>query len=197
MSHPITLSAFNFQEGAQGSYQHTVQPLSHVWSGKNSRSASFITYHIFCPLTMLYVQASYYQTIDAYSAVAKPSMALATGTAAMDSTLLGMVKLQPHPVPAHDILKGGHKFNEFVNYIHNTQLLSHSINRAFQVTDPGFHAKLTHLREMVHQRSPAVKVFDDPLLFEGREIIFNRKSGLHVDKHLVVLESVVDLTTTA
>ncbi|KAI6042297.1 hypothetical protein EDC04DRAFT_2564515 [Pisolithus marmoratus] len=37
---------------------------------------------------------------------------------------------------------------------------------------------------MVHQKFPAVKLFDDhvPLLFEGREIIFNRQSGPHVDK---------------
>ncbi|KAI6046790.1 hypothetical protein EDC04DRAFT_2597894 [Pisolithus marmoratus] len=97
---------------------------------------------------------------------------------------IGQSKEDPHLVPACDIVKGGHKFIEFVNYIQNTQLLSHSINRALQVIDPTFHVKLTHLKEMVHQKFPAVKLLDDhdPLLFEGREIIFNRQSGPHVDK---------------
>ncbi|KAI5988038.1 hypothetical protein EDD15DRAFT_2199211 [Pisolithus albus] len=39
-------------------------------------------------------------------------------------------------------------------------------------------------KEVVNQKFPAVKVFNDqdPLLFEGREIIFNQKSGPHVDR---------------
>ncbi|KAI6009090.1 hypothetical protein PISMIDRAFT_25248 [Pisolithus microcarpus 441] len=182
----VTFPAFNFLAEVQGSHQHTgQQPLSYVWTDNIPRSA-----------------ASYYATINTYSTIAKPSMASATSTTAngqyiiRDGQTAGMLclakywhsigqsKEDPHPVPARDIVKSGHKFNEFVNYIQKTQLLSHSINRALQVIDPSLHAKLTHLREVVHQKFPAVKVFDDydPLLFEGREIIFNRQSGPHVDK---------------
>ncbi|KIN94298.1 hypothetical protein M404DRAFT_168700, partial [Pisolithus tinctorius Marx 270] len=69
-------------------------------------------------------------------------------------------------------------------YLQVTQLLSRSINQVLHVIDPGFYAKITHLREVVEEKFPAVKAFnrDDPLLFEGREIIFNRKSGPHVDR---------------
>ncbi|KAI6006881.1 hypothetical protein EDD15DRAFT_2190558 [Pisolithus albus] len=68
---------------------------------------------------------------------------------------IGKSKEKAHPVPAHDIVKTGSRLFEFVDYLQDTELLSHAIDRALHVIDPEFHEKLTHLREVVNQKFPA------------------------------------------
>lgn len=62
--------------------------------------------------------------------------------------------------------------------------------------DPQFHANLTQLRTAMEKKHVISECMNsvDPLLPEGREFIFNRKSGLHRDNHDPKLAYAVILT---
>ncbi|KAI5988431.1 hypothetical protein EDD15DRAFT_2199065 [Pisolithus albus] len=49
---------------------------------------------------------------------------------------IGKSKEKAHPVPAHDIVKTGSRAFEFVDYLQDTELLSHAITRALQTRSP-------------------------------------------------------------
>lgn len=61
--------------------------------------------------------------------------------------------------------------------------LSRRVNEAVKVADPTFHGHLTELRKTMDATQPVAQALNsvDPLLFEGREIIFNRLSDFHRD----------------
>jgi hypothetical protein len=60
--------------------------------------------------------------------------------------------------------------------------LSHQINQALLFVDPQFHTNITRLRKRMGELAFAKALFHiDPLLFEGREFLFNSKSGVHRD----------------
>jgi hypothetical protein len=67
---------------------------------------------------------------------------------------------------------------------HELDLLSHRVNTVLKLLDPVFYAKLEKLRELANAR-PFIQALHeiDVLLLEGREFLFNRKSGLHKDSH--------------
>lgn len=61
--------------------------------------------------------------------------------------------------------------------------VSKCINEVTRVADPTFHEQQTRLRDKVEELYPVTKAMNavDPLLMEGREILMNRRSGLHRD----------------
>jgi hypothetical protein len=63
-------------------------------------------------------------------------------------------------------------------------VLSHKINSWLKYLDPQQYMALEQLRRAVHERYPFAKAINsiDPLLFEGRAIMWNRQTPLHGDK---------------
>jgi hypothetical protein len=59
------------------------------------------------------------------------------------------------------------------------------INEGLRWIDPALYNNLGVFRKATESRHPILKALNaiDPLLLEGREIYFNRQSGLHVDSH--------------
>ena len=60
---------------------------------------------------------------------------------------------------------------------------SHRINSLLELIDPSQHKALTELRKAVHAKYAFARALDsvDPLLFEGRAIMWNRQTRLHAD----------------
>lgn len=65
------------------------------------------------------------------------------------------------------------------------ETLSWHINEGIRLLDQPLYDGLTLLRQRSEDRHPILKALNhiDPLLLEGREIYFNRQSGLHTDSH--------------
>jgi len=63
------------------------------------------------------------------------------------------------------------------------QLLSHRINAVLEYTDPTHYKEAIKVNEALSREFPGFRALTviDPLVYEGREIIFNRVSGLHMD----------------
>jgi hypothetical protein len=61
--------------------------------------------------------------------------------------------------------------------------LSERINETIRLVDPVFFKAITELRQVSSEKHPSLRMWNsqDPLLFEGRELLFNRSSGKHVD----------------
>ncbi|KAL6303197.1 hypothetical protein BKA93DRAFT_750757 [Sparassis latifolia] len=83
---------------------------------------------------------------------------------------------------ASDIIKSEKVFAAHCNVIKEQECLSVRINEVICILDPGFHKILLELCEA----SSKVAFVDamnliDPLLLEGWEFLFNRKSGQHLD----------------
>jgi hypothetical protein len=78
----------------------------------------------------------------------------------------------------------------------NLALLSHRINAALESLDPAQYKALQELRDAVHDKYPFAKAMDsiDPLLMEGRAIMWNRQTPLHSDSTDPVKAWVVLLT---
>jgi hypothetical protein len=81
------------------------------------------------------------------------------------------------------IFKSGDSFNAMCQLIFQLRLLSHRINAFLKFADPDHHAELLKVVEKINALIPSYKSLCaiDPLLYEGREILFNRLSGLHTD----------------
>ncbi|KAI5990758.1 hypothetical protein EDD15DRAFT_2197843 [Pisolithus albus] len=100
----------------------------------------------------------YYKTVTKYCKAAKPSMVLLQALLPMGSTMREKGKWQAcfsWPDIGMQLGNPKRKLFEFVDYLQDTELLSHAIDRALHVIDPEFHEKLTHLREVVNQKFPA------------------------------------------
>lgn len=67
--------------------------------------------------------------------------------------------------------------------IYDFRLLSHRINIIIKFADPEHYKELLELKRRIEAMIPSYKTLCaiDPLLYEGREILFNRLSGLHTD----------------
>jgi len=57
------------------------------------------------------------------------------------------------------------------------------INTLLSHLDPFQHKALVELRGIVHKKYPATRALDsiDPVLMEGRVIMYNRQTGYHAD----------------
>ena len=62
-------------------------------------------------------------------------------------------------------------------------LLSRKVNEAIRSADPIFFDALTQLSKVSKEKHSSLAVWDsvNPLLLEGRELLFNRLSGSHFD----------------
>ena len=62
-------------------------------------------------------------------------------------------------------------------------LLSHRVNDALEFADPDHFSALQELREKAEAELPFLKMLNtnDPLLMEGRELMYNHKTPLHAD----------------
>jgi hypothetical protein len=87
-------------------------------------------------------------------------------------------------MPCSDIISSGTILSKTCELFKSLELVSHRINSILEIVDPQFHANLKRLRTAMEQKHAIAESMNaiDPLLFEGREVLFNRKSGLHRDK---------------
>jgi hypothetical protein len=85
-------------------------------------------------------------------------------------------------MPASDMLKNGTIWTETCAYMEELDLLSERVNEVVKMVDPVFYQSLLQLRDAVQENS-SMKALNsiDQLLLEGRELLFNRKSGPHKD----------------
>ncbi|KAF8056930.1 hypothetical protein FPV67DRAFT_1677684 [Lyophyllum atratum] len=86
-------------------------------------------------------------------------------------------------MPSKDSMSTGTILSSTMQLYQELTPVSQRVNEAIYRADPDFHANLVRLREAQETKHPVMKAFNavDPLLFEGRELLFNRKSGLHTD----------------
>jgi hypothetical protein len=86
-------------------------------------------------------------------------------------------------VPSPETFKTGKAFARTSKLYQDLQLLSKRINETIEQTDPIFFQVLTDLHERATAKHPSLAAWTsvDPLLFEGRELLFNRISGRHRD----------------
>ena len=86
-------------------------------------------------------------------------------------------------VPSGDCLTSGGVFTKTAELYQKLDLLSRKVNEAIRLVDPKFFDALTQLSKISKEKHSSLAVWDsvDPLLLEGRELLFNRLSGRHVD----------------
>lgn len=86
-------------------------------------------------------------------------------------------------MPSGDTIRTGTAFSATCKLYKELTSLSRRVNEAVKIADPIFHKQLSELREQVEAHEALADAMNkiDPLLFEGREIIFNRLSDYHRD----------------
>lgn len=86
-------------------------------------------------------------------------------------------------MPSGDTIRTGTTLAATLQLYKELSSLSRRVNEAVKVADPAFYEHLAQLRKTMDANEPVAKAFNsiDPLLFEGREIIFNRLSDFHRD----------------
>jgi hypothetical protein len=86
-------------------------------------------------------------------------------------------------VPSAECLASGGVFAKTAELYRQFDLLSKKINETIEVVDPKFFAALTKLQNIATVKHSSLAVWRsvDPLLLEGRELLFNRLSGRHKD----------------
>jgi hypothetical protein len=73
--------------------------------------------------------------------------------------------------------------NNTCQIVRDLEILSHRINACLEFADPEHYADAVALRNLIRKVAASYDVLaeSDVLVYEGREILFNRMSGLHVD----------------
>lgn len=99
-------------------------------------------------------------------------------------------------MPASDMLSSGTILSKTCELFKSLELVSHRVNAVLKIVDPVFHTNLMHLRTAMEQKYAIAKCMNavDPLLLEGREVLYNRLSGLHFDSQDPKLAYAVLLT---
>lgn len=84
-------------------------------------------------------------------------------------------------MPSADTIRTGTAFSATCKLYKELTSLSRRVNAALKIADPTFHKQLDELRKQVEAHEAAADALNkiDPLLFEGREIIFNRHSDYY------------------
>jgi hypothetical protein len=92
-------------------------------------------------------------------------------------------------MPSSDSIATGGTFAKTAELIRQLECLSKKINETIEIVDPEFFANLTKLQEVACAKHASLALWRmvDPLLFEGRELLFNRCSGCHTDSQDPVL----------
>lgn len=86
-------------------------------------------------------------------------------------------------VPSTDILRTGTSFAGSAKIIKELRYVSHRINKTLETMDKKYYSALGALHKAVMEKYPHVEAFSsiDPLLMEGRAIMFNRQTPKHGD----------------
>jgi hypothetical protein len=91
----------------------------------------------------------------------------------------GMGKIVPSP----EFLRTGKRYNATCQLVKDLAIISHRVNAVIKFGDPTHYEKVKAAREELCRRIPGYEAISalDPLLYDGRELIFNRWAGLHTD----------------
>lgn len=86
-------------------------------------------------------------------------------------------------MPSGDTIRPSMAFSATCKLYQELTSLSRRVNEAVKIADPIFHEQLSELREQVEAHEALADAMNkmDPLLFEGRKIIFNGLSDYHQD----------------
>lgn len=86
-------------------------------------------------------------------------------------------------VPSPEMFKTGGSFSRMSQLYRDLELLSKRINETIEKVDPIFFKALTELHKRATAKHASLAAWKnvDPLLFEGRELLFNQHSGRHRD----------------
>ncbi len=97
--------------------------------------------------------------------------------------LIGHIKHKGEVVPSPETFKTGGAFLRTSDLYQKLNLLSKKINETIRMVDPTFFKALTQLHDIATKRHASLAAWTsvDPLLLEGRELLFNRISGRHRD----------------
>ncbi|KAJ7605255.1 hypothetical protein DFH06DRAFT_1348819 [Mycena polygramma] len=91
----------------------------------------------------------------------------------------------PHanPTIARDMIKSGRTFAASLSLIEQMRFISARVNAMLQAVDPVNFAQLQSLRTEAERINYFLQILNkaDPLVMEGREIMWNRQTGLHKD----------------
>lgn len=86
-------------------------------------------------------------------------------------------------MPSSDTIASGKALAGSCKILRTLEHLSTRINEVTRIADPVFYNNLLRLRAAVEKKHAVAECFNsiDPLAYEGREILFNRMSGIHTD----------------
>ena len=86
-------------------------------------------------------------------------------------------------VVSKDMIKSGKAFSQTIQLLEELQVFSESMNAFLAHIDPAQHECLKAARALAEEKYPYVKMMDslDPLLMEGRAIMWNRLMPDHRD----------------
>jgi len=88
------------------------------------------------------------------------------------------------PVISKDFIKSASQFLKTTKTIAGLEILSHSINATLEAIDNVQYKALVELWQKAEVQNPFVKAFRcfDPLVMEGRAIMYNRQTPVHPDR---------------
>jgi hypothetical protein len=92
--------------------------------------------------------------------------------------------IQHKPIVAStDFLKSGRRFSLATSIQNQFRFTSHRVNFILKYLDPKQYEALLRLRQAVHLKYPFASALNhiDPLLQEGRAIMWNRRTANHAD----------------
>ncbi|KAJ7499113.1 hypothetical protein FB451DRAFT_1161681 [Mycena latifolia] len=89
-----------------------------------------------------------------------------------------------NPTVSSHMLKSGRAFSASLDLINQLHLVSHRVNAMLQYGDEPYWECSKELRAKAESMFKFLKVIgsDDPLVMEGRELMYNRQTPLHPDK---------------
>lgn len=98
-------------------------------------------------------------------------------------------------VPCSEFMRSGHGFARCSDLSHDLKLVSLRINAALKAVDPDHYERADALRSSLESKFPFVKAMNanDPLVYEGRWILFNIQRDVHVDRQDPPLSWAADL----
>jgi hypothetical protein len=87
-------------------------------------------------------------------------------------------------VISKDMVRSSTIFTKTVELVKDLSLLSHRVNMCWKYTVPEFYAQLLEFNKAYAKKTPVVEAFStlDPLLSEGRELLYNVRLTEHVDR---------------
>jgi hypothetical protein len=93
-----------------------------------------------------------------------------------------IIKHEP-PVMSGDVMKSAKQHRLTFELWKKLEVLSHKVNQVLRAIDPPQYDAMKELNRRAIERYPHIEAAAaiDPLLQEGRAIVFNRRSGSHKD----------------